>query len=95
MDQQIVFGDAIFADGHHFRQGAIHANTAVAIFAEDHRLAMFEVKHAVRAHAAFGKRIKRVIIEDVAVLIDLDKRDAFVARARLHHGAQMFDVNID
>ena len=95
MHQQIVFGDAVFADGHHFRMRAVHANPTVAVLAEDHRLAVLEIKHAIRAHASFGKGIKGVIVEDVAVLIDLDKRDAFVPGGGFDHAAQMFDVDVD
>ena len=95
MDQQIIFGDPVLTNSYNLRMRAVHANALVAVFPEDHWLAVLEIEHAVIAHAAFGKRIKRVIVEDIAVLVDLDKRDALVFRRGLYHRTQMFDVDID
>src|SRR5207244_8769282 len=72
-----------------------HANPLIAILAEDHRLAMFEIEHAVSTHTAVGKVIKCVIVKDVAVLIDLDERDAFVFGGRFDYAAEVFDVDVD
>ncbi len=56
---------------------------------------MFEIKNAIGAHGAFRKIIEGAVVKDVAVLIDLDKRDAFVLRGRFNHRAKMFDVDVD
>ena len=47
MNQQVAFGNSILTDGDDFRMSAIHANSHVAILAEDHRLAVLEIKHLV------------------------------------------------
>jgi hypothetical protein len=79
--QEIVFGDAVFADLNNFRMSPIHSDSHVSILAKDHRLTMFEIEHAIGSHCALGKVIECVVVEDVAVLVDLDKRDAFVFAA--------------
>jgi hypothetical protein len=56
---------------------------------------MLEVKHAIGTHRTFSEVIKRAIVEDVAVLVDLDKRDALVLRRGFNDRAEMFDVDID
>jgi hypothetical protein len=53
------------------------------------------VKHAIRTNSTFSEIIECAIVEDVAVLVDLDKRNAFVLRSRFNHRAEMFDVDID
>src|SRR2546429_4405605 len=50
---------------YHFGMRPIHANPTVSVLAKDHRLAMFQIEHLVLAHAALGKVIKGVIVEDV------------------------------
>ena len=70
MNQQIVFRDAVFSDGHDFRMCTVHTNAFVAFFAEHHRFAVLEVEHTVRANGSFGEVVEGVIVEDVAVLID-------------------------
>src|SRR5258705_10655345 len=36
-----------------------------------------------------------MVVEDIAVLVDLEKRNAFVLRGRFNHRAEMLDVNVD
>src|SRR5919205_1399109 len=93
--EQIVFGDAVFADRDHFRQSAVHANTFLTILTKYHWLAVFEIKHAVVADCSFREVVESAVVEDVAVLVDLDKRDAFVFRCGFDHRAEMFDIDID
>src|ERR1700754_2886579 len=95
MDQQIVFRDAVLADRNGFGMSAVHANALVALLAEDHRLAGFEIEYAVGTNSAFGEVVEGVVVEDVAVLVDLDERDALVPRGGLDYRAEMFDVDID
>ena len=80
MHQQVVFGDAIFTNRDYFRMRAIHANALVALLSENHRLAVFEIEHAIGTDRALREIIERMIVEDVAVLIDLDERNALVLR---------------
>ena len=95
MNQNVGFGDAILADGDNFGMGSFHANPKISILAEDHRLAMFQVQDLILAHAAFGEVIEGMIVEDVAVLIDLQERHAFVSGRGFDHRAQVLDVNVD
>src|SRR5213082_1240963 len=78
----------------HFRQRPLHAYAAVAVLAEDHRLAVLQVEHAFGPRLARGERVERAVVEDVAVLVDLDERDALVARRGLDDRAEVFDVNV-
>src|SRR5436190_23073249 len=95
MYQQIIFSDAVLTNCHDFRMSAVHPNAFLTVLAEDHGLAMLEIEHAIGANSAFGEIVKRAIVEDVAVLIDLDKRHALVFRGSFHDPAEMFDVDID
>ena len=93
--ENVRLGDSILADSHNFRMRALHANALIAILAKDHWLAMFEVEYAIRPHASLCKLVEGVIVKDVAVLVDLNKRHAFVFGRRLDHSTKMLDVNID
>ena len=73
----------------------VHANAFISIFAEDHRLALFQVEDLVLAYAALGKIIEGAIVEDVAVLIDLYEGHAFVFRRGFDHGAEMLHIDVD
>src|SRR6267378_613495 len=95
MHQEIIFCDAILADGNNFRMGAIHTNTAVSILAEDHWLTVLKIKHAIHSYTSLGKGIEGVIVKDVAVLIDLNKRNSLVFGCCFDYASQMFDINID
>ena len=94
-DQQVVLSNAIFTDCHDFRQRAVHPYAPVAILAKHHWLAVFEIQHAIGTNRTFSEMIERVVVKDVAVLVDLDKRNALVLRSRFNHRAEMFDVDID
>src|SRR6185369_17815987 len=63
VNQQIVFGDAVFANRHDFRQGAVHANTLVAILSENHWLAVFEVEHSIGPNRTLGEVVKGAVVE--------------------------------
>src|SRR3989440_2130814 len=74
---------------------AVHAYAAVSVFAEDHRLAVFEIEHAVGADGPLGERVERAVVEDVAVLVDLYEADALVCGSRLDHRGEVLDVNVN
>src|SRR5205085_2196543 len=74
---------------------AVHAYAFIAVFAEDHRLAVFKIDHVVGPTRAFGEVFKRAVVEDVAILIDLDEGDAFVPRRRLNGRAQVLHINVE
>ena len=54
------------------------ADALVAVLAEDHRLAVLEDEHPVLADLAVGEVAPGAVVEDVAVLEDLDERRALV-----------------
>src|SRR5436853_332452 len=73
----------------------VQANSAVVLLAVDQRFTMLDLDHLVVFDRAIGEHIKCPIIEDVAVLINLDKRDAFVTHCAFDHHLKMRDVRID
>src|SRR6266576_4873763 len=95
VNQEVGFGDAVFAESYHLRVCAVHANSLVSILTENHWLAMLEIEDLVLSHAPFGKIIESMIVEDVAVLIDLEERDTFVSGRGFDHHAQMLHIDID
>src|SRR2546421_3168189 len=95
VNQDVSFGNSILADGHDFRMRAVHPNALISILAEDHRLAMLEIKHLVLANAALGEVVERAVIEDVAVLIDLEEGNALVFGGGIYHRAEVFHVDVD
>jgi len=56
---------------------------------------VLEVEHAVGADGAFREVIEGAVVEDVAVLVDLDERDALVFRGGFNDLAEVFDVDVD
>jgi hypothetical protein len=66
-----------------------HPNAAIVLFAEHQRFAVVEFDHGVVADASVGEHLKCVIVEDVAVLIDLDKRNPFVVHCALDDHLKM------
>src|SRR6185295_9614913 len=74
---------------------ASHSHPAIVLLAKDQRLAMFELDHLIILYSALGEHIKSVIVEYVTVLVDLDKRNAFVMHRALDDHLQVLDVRID
>src|SRR5579872_6515627 len=89
VDQQIGFGDAV-AELHDFDVAVrLATDTLVAIFAEDHGLAVLELYDVLAARFALGQREPRAVVEDVAVLEDFDERRAFVCSGGFERVFQM------
>ena len=82
VNQQIAFRDAV-SELHDFQFEPIQANSLVAVLAEDERLAVFELNHVFAARLFFRDRFPRAVVEDVAVLQNLDVSRAFVRRGFL------------
>ena len=51
-----------------------HHHTPVAVGAETNRLTVDEVDHHLVAHRPLGDIVELVVVEHVAVLVDLDER---------------------
>ena len=91
MNQQVVLGHSV-AERHHFGVEAPQADSLVAILAEDHRLAVLEQQHPILAHLAVREIAKRTIVEDVAVLEDLDEGRAPMTASQLEGSLQVLGV---
>ncbi len=89
---EIALREAI-AELHDFNVAVrLPADTFVAVFAEDQRLAMFELHHVFAARITLGQREPRAIVEDVAVLENLHKRGALVCSGVLQ---RFFEVRLE
>ena len=94
VDEDVLLGDAVLADGDHFELVAIQANTFVAVLAEDQRLTMDALHLHVVADVLAGDVLMHAVGEDHAVLQDLGHGDAVVL-VRLHEDlAQFFGVDV-
>src|SRR6266852_6240001 len=78
MDHQIGFADAIAECDDFDVAITLATNALIAIFAEDQRLAVFQLNHVFAAGLLFGDAGPRAVVEDVAVLQNFDERAAFV-----------------
>jgi hypothetical protein len=52
---------------------------------------VLEIEHAIRTNSAFGEVVERAVVEDVAVLVDLDERNPLVLRGGFYNRAEMFN----
>jgi len=95
MDQKVVFSDATLTDRDDFRMSATHPNPFIALLTKNHRLAVLEIQNLIGTNCALRKVIKGVIVEDVAVLIDLDEGNAFVLGSRFNYLTEMFDIYVN
>ena len=95
VDQEVRLGHAVLADRHDLGMQAREADALVAVLAEDHRLAVLEDEHPVLADLAVGEVAPRPVVEDVAVLEDLDERGALVAAGPLERALEMLGVRVD
>ncbi len=77
--EQIFFGDAV-AELNDFEIESVQADALVAVLAEDERLAVLELDDVLAARVFLGEVVPRAVIEDVAVLQNLDVGRAFVRR---------------
>src|ERR1044072_4266694 len=73
----------------------VHTDAVVAVLAEDHRLAVLKIEHALGAHRPLGEGLERAVVEDVAVLVDLDEADALVLGRRLDYRIETLHVDVD
>ena len=78
-----------------FEFEAIHADALVAILAEDERLAVFELDDVLAARVLFGERFPGAIVEDVAILQNLDVGGALVRGGFFQRVLQVLLENVD
>ena len=79
----------------HLGTHPVHADAAVAVLAEDERLAILEHELMVGLDSLVADFLESVIVEDVAILKDLDKRSAAICVGALEHFAEMFLLDVD
>src|SRR3984893_15984130 len=94
MHQEVIHADAI-AQRNNFRIQPVQPDALVAIFPEDKRLTMFKVMSILGFDRLVGGVFKDGIIEDFAVLIDLDKSRPLMSRGALQDFREMMNVDID
>src|SRR5271163_3901818 len=81
VDQNVVHRDSL-TELDRLRLEAVEAQTLVAILAEQERSAMLQVNDGVGLDARVGGVFEYAVVENLAVLINLDERGPFV-RGRL------------
>ena len=94
MDEQVRLGDAVLAELDDLGPQAAQPDALVAVLAEDHRLAVLEVQHPVLADVPVGERAPGAVVEDVAVLEDLDERRALVEAGRVERLLEVLGVGV-
>src|SRR5439155_15408254 len=94
VDEQVVNRDAA-TQSNHFRIHSVQANALVAVLAENERLTVFEVQGVIRLDAFVGGVIENAVVEDLAVLINLNEGCAFMSRGAFQNFRQMIDVDVD
>ena len=67
----------------HFRLQPIQADVPLVSSEPHERLAMFEVKHIVGLDPLVGRVLEDAVIEDLAILVDLDERGPLVGGGSL------------
>src|SRR5438128_5273426 len=93
VDEQVVNRDAA-AQSNHFRIHSVQAYALVAVLAENERLTVFEVQGVIRLDAFVGGVIENAVVEDLAVLINLNECRAFMSRGAFQSLRQMIDVDV-
>src|SRR5262249_164555 len=93
-EEKIIFGDAL-AELNDFRIHAVEANALVTVLAEDQRLAVDQLERGVGLGVALRGIFPGAVVEDVAVLVDLEKGGAGVLGGALERFAEVLDVDID
>ena len=94
MDQKVAFADAV-AEIDDFRGRAVEADSFVAVFAEDEWLAVFESDGPVRPDVLVCELHEGAVVEDVAILIDLDEGGALVMGGPIERREQVMHIDIE
>src|SRR5260370_16460192 len=84
MHHEILLRDAV-AELHDLGPLPVHPNTLVAILAEDQRLAMLQHQLMIALDLLVAHIIESTVVEDVAVLQNLDERCSAMGVGALDH----------
>src|SRR5439155_22053574 len=69
-------------------------NAFIAVFAENERFAVLEMQHVVSLDAFIRGVIEDAVVENYAVLINLDKSGSFVSGSATQRLREMMDVHV-
>ena len=94
VNQRSALVDTV-AELHHLEAVAVHADALVAVLAEDQRLAVLEQELIVGLAVLVGDVREGAVVEDVAVLQDLDERGAAVLVGAANHLLQVLGLDVD
>src|ERR1700730_13936793 len=86
---------AIGADRDHFGPHPVHPDSLVAILAKDERLAVLKDQLMLGLDALVAHVVECAIVEDIAVLENLDERRAAMVMCALEGVAEMFLLDVD
>ena len=97
VDQNIVLGDAVLADGHHFEaeRGAVETEALVAVLAEYQLLAVLDLDLRIGRRRLVGPARERAVVVYDAVLDDLQERRAAMGVRPLEHLRKVLLVGVD
>ena len=97
VDQDVVLGDAVLADGHDFEAEriAVEPESPVAVLAEDQLLAVLHQDLRIGGGRLVGPARKRPVVVYDAVLDDLDERCAAMGMRPLENPRKVLLVGVD
>src|ERR1700727_2881630 len=94
----VMYPQIIRANGcaqiHYRRPKTFQTDAFFPLCAEDQRLALLEEQGLHRLAAFLGKDFESAVIENIAVLIDLEERRAFMAITAQQHLLQVLGVPV-
>src|SRR6516162_9145702 len=94
-NKKILIGDSVLPDGNHLGLKANETDPLVLRLPEDERLAVLDPQLHVVLHWLLGDVEERPIVEDVAVLEDLDERRTLVLRHSMDNALKMGRLDVD
>lgn len=95
MDEKVGFGDPVLSDDNHLGLAVVETDALVPISAKDQRLPVLDLDGVLGHRVLLGRVEPRLVVEDVAVLVDLDKRSPLVRDATLVDLVHAFHVHVD
>ena len=94
MNHKIVFGYPIFTEPDDLGPTVGEADSVITIGSKDQWLPVSQNYRGACPGVLLGRVEPRLMIEDIAVLIDLDERHAGMSRTTGHHRLQEFGINV-
>ena len=94
MHEKIIDGSAV-AKRHDLGVEPVQADALVAVLAEDQRLAVLQVEGIIGLDALVGGVLEDAVVEDLAILVDLDKRGALVGCRPPQRLGQVVDIDVN